>query len=70
MANGGASSTSTASTSTTAPRADVARRIHQIRDAVLRVDDPVGGGRGWCNFQTAIVGEWPDDGLDEESSFV
>jgi hypothetical protein len=47
-----------------------ARRIHQIRDAVLRVDDPVGGGRGWCNFQTAIVGEWPDEGLDEAGSFV
>ena len=49
---------------------DTARRIHQIRDAVMRVDDPVGGGRGWCNFQTAIVGEWPDDGLDGASSFV
>ena len=36
----------------------------------MRVDDPVGGGRGWCNFQTTIVGEWPDDGLDEASSFV
>ncbi len=47
-----------------------ARRIHQIRDAVMRVDDPVGGGRGWCNFQTAIVGEWPEEGLDESSSFV
>ena len=47
-----------------------ARRIHQIRDAVMRVDDPVGGGRGWCNFQTAIVGEWPEVGLDAESSFV
>jgi len=49
---------------------DVARRIHQIRDAVLRVDDPVGGGRGWCNFQTAIVGEWGEEGLDAASSFV
>jgi hypothetical protein len=47
-----------------------ARRIHQIRDAVMRVDDPVGGGAGWCNLQTAIVGAWPDEGLDEESSFV
>ena len=47
-----------------------ARRFHQIRDAVLRVDDPVGGGRGWCNFQTTITGAWPDEGLDEESSFV
>jgi hypothetical protein len=49
---------------------DVARRIHQIRDAVMRVDDPIGGGRGWCNFQTAIVGEWPDEGLDAASSFI
>jgi len=49
---------------------DSARRIHQIRDAVMRVDDPVGGGRGWCNFQTTIAGAWPDEGLDEESSFV
>ncbi len=47
-----------------------ARRFHQIRDAVLRVDDPVGGGHGWCNFQTTITGAWPDEGLDEASSFV
>jgi hypothetical protein len=47
-----------------------ARRFHQIRDAVLRVDDPVGGGRGWCNFQTTITGAWPDEGLDAEASFV
>jgi len=49
---------------------DAARRLHQIRDAVLRVDDPVGGGTGWCNFQTTIFGAWPEVGLDESTSFV
>jgi len=47
-----------------------AKRLHQIRDAVMRVDDPVGGGHGWCNFQTTITGAWPDEGLDEGSSFL
>jgi hypothetical protein len=47
-----------------------ARRLHQIRDAVMRVEDPVGGGRGWGNLQTAIVGTWEDEGLDEAGSFV
>ena len=47
-----------------------AERIHQIRDAIVRVDDPVGGGRGWGNLQTTITGAWPDEGLDEASSFV
>ena len=50
--------------------AETARRFHQIRDAVLRVDDPIGGGRGWCNFQTTIAGAWPEQGLDEASSFL
>jgi len=50
--------------------ATTARRIHQIRDAVMRVDDPVGGGRGWCNFQSTMAGAWPDEGLDEETSFI
>jgi hypothetical protein len=49
---------------------DEARRLHQIRDALMRVDDPVGGGQGWCNLQTTLVGAWPDEGLDEESSFI
>jgi len=47
-----------------------AQRFHQIRDAVLRVEDPVGGGHGWCNFQTTMMGAWPDEGLDESTSFV
>lgn len=48
----------------------VAPRIHQIRDAVMRVSDPVGGGTGWCNMQTMIVGAWPELGLTEETSFI
>ena len=32
--------------------------------------DPVGGGTGWCNFQTTIFGAWPEVGLDESTSFV
>jgi hypothetical protein len=47
-----------------------ARRLHQIRDAVMRVDDPVGGGTGWCNLQTTVFGAWPEHGLDEATSFV
>jgi hypothetical protein len=49
---------------------EVARRIHQIRDAVVLVDDPEGGGRGWGNFQTTAVGAWEEFGLDEASSFL
>jgi hypothetical protein len=49
---------------------EVARRIHQIRDAVMYVEDPVGGGSGWANFQTAVVGSWPDLGLTDETSFI
>jgi len=48
----------------------VARRIHQIRDAVVEVDDPVGGGTGWANLQTTVVGAWPELGLDEATSFL
>jgi hypothetical protein len=49
---------------------EAARRLHQIRDAVLRVSDPVGGGTGWCNFQTTIFGSWPEAGLDQSTSFI
>lgn len=49
---------------------DAARRLHQIRDALLAVSDPVGGGEGWCNFQTTVYGAWPELGFDESSSFI
>lgn len=47
-----------------------ARRIHQIRDTVVHVTDPVGDGQGWGNWQPIITGGFPELGLTEESSFV
>jgi hypothetical protein len=46
------------------------RRLHQIRDTVIRVDDPVGGGIGWGNCQPIITGDHPDLGLAGETSFM
>jgi hypothetical protein len=40
-----------------------AERVHQIRDCVVRLHDPVGGGAGVGNCQTVAVGAWPDHGL-------
>lgn len=48
-----------------------AERIHQIRDCVIRVRDPVGGGVGVGNCQTVAHGAWPELGLPSgEDSFV
>jgi hypothetical protein len=46
------------------------RRLHQLRSAVVRVEDPVGGGVGYGDCQTLAVG--PDEamGLTAEASFV
>jgi hypothetical protein len=49
---------------------ETARRIHQIRDTVVRITDPVGGGVGWGNWQPMVTGDWPDLGLTAETSFV
>ena len=48
----------------------VARRIHQMRDCVVRVEDPVGGGTGWGNLQSLLIGPHPDFGLTDEASFM
>jgi len=48
----------------TAP--EQARRLHQIRDTVVAVNDPVGDGRGWGNCQPIAYGPWPDLGLDDD----
>jgi hypothetical protein len=48
----------------------VARRLHQFRDCVVRIEDPVGGGVGWGNLQSIAVGPHPDMGLSLEASFL
>lgn len=47
-----------------------AHRAHQMRDNLVRVDDPVGGGTGYGNMQTIFAGPHPDFGLTEAASFL
>jgi len=47
-----------------------ARRLHQIRDTVVHVVDPVGGGEGWGNCQPIITGGDDDLGLSAGDSFM
>ena len=48
----------------------MARRLHQIRDTVIHVVDPVGGGEGWGNCQPIITGGDDDLGLSADDSFM
>lgn len=52
----------------TAP--EVARRLHQMRDNLVRVEDPLAGGTGVGNMQTIFAGPHPELGLTEEASFL
>jgi hypothetical protein len=47
-----------------------ARRLHQLRDCIVRIDDPIGGGVGVGNLQSIVAGPHPDLGLDAQSSFM
>jgi hypothetical protein len=47
-----------------------ARRIHQMRDNLVRIDDPVGGGVGYGNLQSIFAGPHDEIGLTEEASFL
>ncbi len=47
-----------------------ARRIHQMRDNLVRVDDPAGRGVGFGNMQTIFAGPHPEIGLTEQASFM
>lgn len=49
---------------------EVARRVHQLRDCVVQVDDPVGGGRGVGIVQTIAIGEWPNFGTTLANTFI
>jgi hypothetical protein len=48
----------------------VARRVHQLRDLLVHVEDPVGGGQGLANIETMCLGAFPDKGLTRENSFL
>jgi hypothetical protein len=48
---------------------ETARRIHQIRDNLVRIEDPVAGGVGVGNLQTIFAGPHPEIGLTEANSF-
>lgn len=49
---------------------EAARRLHQLRDCIVQVEDPVGGGVGWGNLESLFFGPHPDLGLNAESSFI
>lgn len=48
---------------------DLARRLHQIRDTVVRVRDLDTGAEGLGNCQPIIAGGFPSLGLTKETSF-
>jgi hypothetical protein len=47
-----------------------ARRPHQLRDLLVRVEDPVGSGVGLGNPETFALGAFPERGLTAESSLL
>jgi hypothetical protein len=47
-----------------------ARELHQLRDLLVKVDDPVGGGTGLGNAETFAMGAFPERGLTAENSFL
>ena len=49
---------------------DVASSLHQLRDCVVEVRDPVGGGVGWGNLQSIVAGVHEDMGLTGQDSFI
>lgn len=55
---------------TDADKPETARELHQLRDLLVRVEDPVGGGTGLGNAETFALGAFPERGLTAENSFL
>ena len=55
---------------TDADKPETARELHQLRDLLVRVEDPVGGGAGRGNAETFALGAFPERGLTVENSFL
>jgi hypothetical protein len=51
-------------------RPEVARRIHQHRDCIVRVTDTTDGATGVGSAQTIVTGPHPELGLTDEASFT
>ena len=49
---------------------EVARQAHQLRDLLVHIEDPVGGGVGLANIETLVFGAFSDKGLTAENSFL
>jgi hypothetical protein len=49
---------------------EASKRLHQIRDCIVRLEDPVGGGVGIGTIQTMVYGAHPATNLTAEGSFL
>ncbi|HEX5144995.1 MAG TPA: hypothetical protein VFW21_14110 [Mycobacterium sp.] len=49
---------------------EVARQVHQLRDLLVKVEDPVGGGVGMGDLETFALGAFPELGLTVQNSFL
>ncbi len=49
---------------------EVACQAHQLRDLLVHIEDPVGGGTGLANIETIVLGAFPDKGLTERHNFL
>ena len=49
---------------------EMAHQVHQLRDLLVRVEDPVGGGTGLGNMETMAIGAFSELGLTAEASFL